>query len=96
MQMFELTKLHVSITNSLTTEETPVKPGLDANPNGVVKILTSLHDHKPYFMVLESTICAFTNKYEMKRILFCEFYKDFFLYFRESEKCYWTVKEADD
>lgn len=50
MQMFELTKLHVSVTNSLTIEETPVKPGLDANPNGVVKTLTSLHDHEPYFM----------------------------------------------
>lgn len=46
MQMFELTKLHVSITNSLAIEETPVKPGLDANPNAVAKTLTSLHDHK--------------------------------------------------
>lgn len=47
MQMFELTKLHVSITSSLTIEETPVKPGLDANTNAVAKTLTSLHDHKP-------------------------------------------------
>lgn len=52
MQMFELTKLHVRITNSLTTEETPVKPGLDANPNGVAKTLTSLHDHNPSRFVI--------------------------------------------